>query len=325
MSVADLRCVACGAAVRETAGAQLACRGCTTRYPVVAGTPRMVPAGIETSVKRHTAASFAYEWKHFGALRDGWAKNFADYIRPHTLESLAGKKLLDVGAGSGRHSLHAARAGADVTAVDVGASIDIARRNLPPSVMTVEADAEHLPFEHGSFDLVMSIGVLHHLPDPERALRAITRFARPGGHVHIYVYWVPHQRWQRSVLGLVSALRRVTVRVPHRVLHWLCYPIAAVLHVSFVAPYRWLHKRPRAARLAATMPLKTYADYPFGVLVNDQFDRFSAPLERRFTADEVQAAMEAAGLEDVVVLPNHGWIADGRRPTRSRDERNDRP
>jgi hypothetical protein len=55
------------------------------------------------------------------------------------------------------------------------------------------------------------------------------------------------------------------------------------------------------------------------VLVNDQFDRFSAPLERRFTAAEVLAAMEDAGLEDIVVLPNHGWVADRRRLTSPRD------
>jgi SAM-dependent methyltransferase len=194
----------------------------------------------------------------------------------------------------------------------------VARRNLPPSVLTVEADAEALPFEPGSFDLVMSIGVLHHLPDSERALRSIARYAKPGGHVHVYVYWVPERGWHRSVLRAVTALRRVTVRLPHRLLHALCYPLAAVLQVAVVAPHRALRRRPRTAALAATLPLKTYADYPFGVLVNDQFDRFSAPLERRFTAAEVRAAMLDAGLEDVVVLPNHGWIADGRRPTSPR-------
>jgi hypothetical protein len=63
---------------------------------------------------------------------------------------------------------------------------------------------------------------------------------------------------------------------------------------------------------------RTYADYPFGVLVNDQFDRFSAPIERRFTAAQVRAMLEVAGLEDVVVLPSHGWVADGRVPTSPR-------
>ncbi len=324
----ELRCLACGGRLelerRDGGGADdvLACENCAERYPIVDGTLRMVkPAGRapdEVGVAQRTADSFAYEWAQFGGLRPEWGRNFEDYMRPHTPESLAGKSVLDVGTGSGRHAFHAARAGAQVAAVDLGASIDVARRNLPASVLTVQADAEALPFEPASFDLVMSIGVLHHLPDTERALRSIARYAKPGGHVHVYLYWVPPQRWHRHVLRLVTAMRRVTVRLPHPLLHALCYPLAAVLQMTFVAPYRALRTRPRTAGFAAALPLKTYADYPFSVLVNDQFDRFSAPLERRFTADEVQAAMEAAGLEDIVVLPNHGWVADGRRPTSPR-------
>lgn len=325
----------------------LSCEGCSQRYSIVAGTARMISAehrsrladayplaGLvlevaqdgrssssghdpELAVKQSTADSFAYEWQQFGVLREHWAKNFADYIRPHTPGSLRGKRVLDVGAGSGRHSFHAAQAGAQVVAVDLGASIDVARRNLPRSVLTVQADAEALPFEPGSFDLVMSIGVLHHLPDPCRALCSIARYTRPDGHVHIYLYWVPEPRWQRRVIAVVSAVRRITVRLPHRVLHALCYPLAAVLHVAVVLPYRVLRRRRRGRRLAAAFPLKTYADYPFSVLVNDQFDRFSAPLERRYTAGEVRAAMATAGLDDIVVLPNHGWVADGRRPSQA--------
>ena len=277
-------------------------------------------AAEEAAVAQRTADSFAYEWERFGVMRDEWAKNFADYMRPHTPQSLAGKSVLDIGAGSGRHSFHAAQAGAQVVAVDLGASIDVARRNLPASVLTVQADAEALPFEPGSFDLVMSIGVLHHLPDTERALRSIARYAKPGGHVHVYLYWVPEQCWHRARAarrhGAATADRppappRCCTRSAIRSRRCCSSPSSL--------PYRALRKRPRAARLAAALPLKTYADYPFSVLVNDQFDRFSAPLERRFTAAEVRAAMEAAGLEDVVVLPNHGWVADGRRPTSPRD------
>lgn len=349
---AMLRCLTCGAALELDFVSDrpcypdlgpdgiLACAGCAARYPVIAGTPRMLaaehrgrlraayplaaevlgpdagPSGepdAEAAVKQLTADSFAYEWERFGALRDEWAKNFADYLQPHAPASLAGQTILDVGAGSGRHSFHAAQAGAKVVAVDLGSSIDVARRNLPPSVLTVQADAERLPFEEGGFDLVMSIGVLHHLPDPERALRSVARYARPGGHVHVYLYWLPERRWHRTALGAVTAARRLTVRLPHRTLHVLCYPLAVVLQAAFVAPYRALRHRPRGRGLAATLPLTTYADYPFSVLVNDQFDRFSAPLERRYTAEEVRAALLRAGLEDVVVLPNHGWVGDGRR------------
>jgi SAM-dependent methyltransferase len=166
--------------------------------------------------------------------------------------------------------------------------------------------------------MVMSIGVLHHLPDPRRALLRVARHVRPGGQLHVYLYWWPEIGWHRTVLRWVRAARRVTVRMPHRLLHLLCYPLAAVLYGSFIVPYRVLRRRPATAWLARRLPLKTYADYPFGVCVNDQFDRLSAPIEHRFTADEVRALLESAGLVDIVVLPNHGWIGSGRRPEAAR-------
>jgi SAM-dependent methyltransferase len=324
-----LRCLECGGPVRldqlsERPGrpnlgpdGELVCERCGERYPLIAGTARMLPRGAGEEVKRRTAESFAYEWERFGALREEWRKNFDDYMQPHPPGSFAGRLLLDVGTGSGRHAFHAAELGARVVAVDLGGSIDVARANLPPEVLTVQADAERLPFEPGTFDFVMSIGVLHHLPDPERALRRIAPLARPGGHVHVYLYWVPEHRWHARVLRLVTAARRVTVRLPHRLLHALCVPLAAALAVTVVWPYRLLRRIPRLRRVADAFPLKTYADYPFGVLVNDQFDRFSAPLERRYTRAEVVEMLRGAGLENVSVIANHGWVADGKVATRS--------
>jgi SAM-dependent methyltransferase len=202
-----------------------------------------------------------------------------------------------------------------VVAVDLGPSIDIARRNLPSEVLTVQADAEQLPFAPDTFDFLLSIGVLHHLPNTQQALASLVPFVAPRGHLHVYLYWVPELRWHRSLLRAVGALRRLTVKLPHRLLHGLCYPISAALWLCVVAPYRSFRSRPRTAWLADLLPLKGYADYPFTVLVNDQFDRFSAPIERRFTRTQVQLMLERAGLQHVVTIPNHGWIGDGQRPT----------
>lgn len=347
--LALLRCLECGGAIHlerlsEQSGypelgpdGLLHCESCDERYPLIAGTVRMLPPALRSSlradyplsrealeyepvsseaersgdVKQRTADSFAYEWNSFGSLREQWRKNFTDYMRPHSPESFAGKLVLDVGTGSGRHAFHAAELGARVVAVDIGRSIDVARRNLPSTVLTVQADAEKLPLEAEAFDFVMSIGVLHHLPDPQRALNKLVPLAHPGGHVHVYLYWIPEQKWQAFVLRLVTTARKITVRLPHRLLHAMCIPLAALLAIMIVWPYRLMRRVPRLRRFANALPLKTYADYPFGVLVNDQFDRFSAPLERRYTRVEVAEMLKLAGLTNVSVLPNHGWVGDG--------------
>jgi SAM-dependent methyltransferase len=271
----------------------------------------------EGELQMKTAASFAYEWEHFGDLRAEWERNFREYIRPHEPASLKDRLVLDVGAGSGRHSYEAHRLGARVVAVDVGDAIHVARRNLPSDVVTVQAAAEELPFEDEAFDLVMAIGVLHHLPDPRRALKSLARVVRPGGHIHIYVYWIPSRRWHRFLLHLVGAARRVTTRMPRPLILGLSYPLAVVLYGMFVLPYRLTRRMPGLRRMAVAFPLKAYADYPFGVCVNDQFDRFSAPLEWRFTADDVEALLRDVGFNEIVVLDNHGWVGSGRRPPRS--------
>ena len=315
-----MRCLECHGPLGSEGPKAFRCRGCGTEYPVVAGSPVMFHRGgrkgseVEDELRRRTAESFAYEWEHFGRLRPEWERNFREYLRPHQPESLRGRLVLDVGAGSGRHSYEANRLGAKVVAVDVGDAIHVARRNLPAEVATVQADAEELPFVDAAFDVVMAIGVLHHLPDPQRALNALARLVRPGGYVHIYVYWIPASAWHRSLLRLVTAARRATTRMPRRLLRALSYPIAATLFGIFVIPYRITRREPSLHRVAEALPLKAYADYPFGVCVNDQFDRFSAPLEWRFTADEVQAMLEAAGFVDTLILENHGWIGSGRSP-----------
>ena len=265
-------------------------------------------------LKTATARSFAYEWQQFGHLRPEWRRNFLDYIQPYAPTDLAGCVLLDAGAGSGRHSHQAAEFGARVVAVELGEAVDVARANLPSNVLTVQADVEDLPLAADAFDFVLSIGVLHHLPKTEQALAGLARHARPGGVVHVYLYWVPERRLHRALLAAVTAARRVTTRLPLRVVHALSYPIAAVAYAACVLPYRTLRRFGPTRRLARGLPLKAYADYPFGVCVNDQYDRFSAPLERRFTAEDVEAMMRAAGLEKVRVLPNNGWVVTGRRP-----------
>ena len=60
-----------------------------------------------------------------------------------------------------------------------------------------------------------------------------------------------------------------------------------------------------------TWPLSIYVKYPFNVLYNDQFDRFSAPIEKRYSADEVWALLESVGLHDISVHSRYGWIGDG--------------
>jgi len=91
-------------------------------------------------------------------------------------------------------------------------------------------------------------------------------------------------------------------------------PLAALLFGLFVLPYRFMRGVESLRSVAERIPLKTYADYSFGVCVNDQFDRFSAPLERRYEREGVEQLLAGAGLVDTRVTAHHGWLGAGRRP-----------
>lgn len=296
-------------------------------YSVTGGVARMLRADLRgvlkasstrdpvADAKRRTAASFGYEWSHFSELRPEWARNFEKYMAPHSLDFFSGKLVLDAGSGTGRHAFHAAKSGADVIAVDLGDAIDVTERNTRDlgNVLPVQADLYDLPFADGTFDFVYSLGVLHHLPDPSIALRELIRVVRPGGEVHVYVYW----RHERGVLGallaLVTVARRLTIHLPYVVLRLLAYPIAALAYAFFVIPARILGRFAPTRSLARSLPLAGYAEYPFIVCVNDQFDRFSAPLERRYTASELREWLTREGLDVTHMTANYGWVAGGER------------
>ena len=103
-----------------------------------------------------------------------------------------GKRLLEVGVGAGTDHLRFARAGSICTGVDLsGISLKTTEGRLAAESLKSDlrvADAENLPFEDRSFDVVYSWGVIHHTPDTPRAAREILRVLRPGGEFRVMVY-----------------------------------------------------------------------------------------------------------------------------------------
>ncbi|MEX0993201.1 MAG: class I SAM-dependent methyltransferase [Solirubrobacterales bacterium] len=115
----------------------------------------------------------------------------------------SGMRVLDVAAGTGNASIPAARAGADVTASDLTPELfEAGRRRAEAEGVAlewVEADAEHLPFEDESFDVVMSsIGAMF-APHHQDVANELVRVCRPGGTIGL-LSWTPE--------GMIGALFR---------------------------------------------------------------------------------------------------------------------
>jgi SAM-dependent methyltransferase len=105
-----------------------------------------------------------------------------------------GLEMLDVATGSGNVAIAAARAGAQVTGLDLTPQLlEAARRRAADADLEidfVEGDAEELPFENDSFDRVTSCFGVMFAPRHEQAASELTRVARPGGTV-AFTAWTP--------------------------------------------------------------------------------------------------------------------------------------
>jgi ubiquinone/menaquinone biosynthesis C-methylase UbiE len=132
---------------------------------------------------------------------------FADF------RAFAGKDVLEVGVGAGVDFSNWVDAGANATGVDLTeAGLEHTRNQLrmvdaqPDSYALMRADAEDLPFEDESFDLVYSWGVLHHTPDTRAAFAEGYRVLRPGGSIKAMVYHTPS--WTGWMLWAIHGLLR---------------------------------------------------------------------------------------------------------------------
>ncbi|MBV8430531.1 MAG: class I SAM-dependent methyltransferase [Solirubrobacterales bacterium] len=97
------------------------------------------------------------------------------------LEGTPGRRLADVGGGTGNYA--AALAGVGWEAVVIDRSPEMLARARAKGLATVEADAARLPFGDETFDAVTMISMLHHVEDRSRALAEARRVLRPGGRL----------------------------------------------------------------------------------------------------------------------------------------------
>jgi ubiquinone/menaquinone biosynthesis C-methylase UbiE len=206
-----LRCPGCGGelGIAETT---IDCTACGAAFPYdrESGVASLMAESSTTAKKADLQAWWgdlyrqAYLGHEDGVDADAFDRQLSDVEdlfrrRGHLateempLGDLAGKRVLEIGSGSGAHSALFKRYGAVVTAVDITAErVAATSRKLRLTTgehgLAYQADAENLPFRDGVFDIVYSNGVLHHSPDTEQCIAEVYRVLKPGGRAVIMLY-----------------------------------------------------------------------------------------------------------------------------------------
>lgn len=123
------------------------------------------------------------------------------------LELDPGDRVLDVGCGTGRSARVLLDRQPRVDGIDLTAEAVRRAAGKPAlsSARFVVGDAEHLPYRDATFDAVVAIGVLQHLPDPESALREARRVTVDGGHLRLAVPKTPDGRIRAAVADTVMS------------------------------------------------------------------------------------------------------------------------
>ncbi len=249
-------------------------------------------------------AAWLYQWS---ALEDKSEMLFREWIHPFRLEDFRGKTVLDGGCGGGAHLRMVAAHAAEVVGVDLTCADLAAERTRDlPSVSVQSGDLATLDLGR-QFDVVYSVGVLHHTDDPGQCFRNLARHVKPGGRMIVWVYAHEGNFWNRA---LVEPLKRwVYGGWPRGLLMALAYALTALLYLPIYTVY--------------LLPLRflPYYDYfgnfrrlPFRRNLLNVFDKLNAPQTVFIRQEEVRSWF-ARDFEDIHVSPYVGvsWRGSGVR------------
>lgn len=267
-----------------------------------------------------TVDSFGDEWQAFHGFEEQEIQKlgdeYFDIITPEMLN--ASTSVLEVGCGSGRFLKYISERAGMVVGVDPSHAILAADKLVgsKENIMLVKASANDLPFHDASFDFVYSIGVLHHIPDTFKAMKACVDKVKRGGYFFTYLYYDLDNRGFlfRSLFNASTLIRKLVSRLPGKPKRFVCDLLAVVLYMPFVGTSRFLKMLGVKENIRGKIPLYGYENKSFYIIRNDSLDRFGTPLEQRFTKKQIRSMMEQAGLEDIVFSPNIPyWHAVGKK------------
>lgn len=265
---------------------------------------------------QRTADAFATSWNNLPAGSVYTPEQVADWFAPLTPEEVRGRRVLEMGCGNGSLMVHLlAWSPAALDGIDLGASVESARANLAASGRANwsvrQADLESFASE--GYDVVYSIGVLHHLKAPRKGFEALLRNVLPGGRFHGWVY---AREGNGIIVFVVDPLRRLASRLPW----WFTkYLLATPLVVPYYAYAKALAALPRWKWLRA-LPLYEYslwiARREFAFFRHVAFDQLVAPqtayLDRATIEEWLAHPAVEPGSAYLVMRNGNSWKFGGR-------------
>lgn len=276
----------------------LAC-GRGHEYKIINFIPRFVRADAYSS-------SFSYEWTRFSETqldsklgKDLSEKQFQGRI-DFPLNQIKGKFVLDAGCGMGRYADIVRKYGGVVFGIDLSYAVESAFRNigLAENVHIVQGDILKPPFKKEVFDFIYSFGVLHHTPDAQGAFKCLTGSLKKGGRFSLFVY----DSYEKAIVYSSDLWRRITVRMPLRLLYYLCF---------LSVPLYYVYRLPVIGHfLKAVFVISMRPEWKIRWL--DTFDWYSPKYQSKHTHAEVFRWFDDMGFKDIKIF-DYGVTMQGTK------------
>jgi ubiquinone/menaquinone biosynthesis C-methylase UbiE len=257
------------------------------------------------NVDTNVVKGFGEEWASFNqsSLSDQEAlKLFKRYFNIFPKRSLNNAMVgIDIGCGSGRWAKHIAPLVQELYCVDASLkALDVAKKNLQKfdNCLFINSTTDSLGEIKQQFDFGYSLGVLHHIPDTQKALMDCVSVLKNGAPFLVYLYFAFDNKpfWYRLFWKVSEPFRFIISRLNFPLRKFVTSMIAFFIYLPLSMLARLADK---IGIKSDNIPLSTYKNTTFYTMRTDALDRFGTRLEQRFTKKQIYQMMNDAGLVDI--------------------------
>ena len=258
----------------------------------------------DRNIDHVTVESFGEEWDKFDAFsKEEISQVGNEYFDIVDLDGLKNASVLDVGCGTGRWTKFIAPYVSHVDSIDPSKAVYSAAKLLEKedNVRLSIASVSNLPFPEGSFDFVFSLGVLHHIPDTQQAMKDAVKMVKKNGQFLVYLYYSLDNKgaFYKFIFHTSTLFRRVICKMPQGLKSVVCDIIAFTVYLPFIGLGKLLKMMLPKSKVYQKIPLSYYVGKSLNIVRNDALDRFGTPLEQRFSRKEIEEMMINSGLKDI--------------------------
>lgn len=248
---------------------------------------------------------FGYEWSIYSDIYPEHEKQFLNWIYPIDSNDFIDKDILDAGCGMGKNSYYSLKYGAKtVTSFDADkGSVKSALKNLLQFDNSKILLMDIYDFDQkNKYDIVFSIGVIHHLEHPKLALKNLIHALKPGGTAIFWVYSLEGNEWIKKYISPVR--KKFLSRLPLSFLHTITYFVTIPFYLM----------------IKTIRPINPYIEqiskFSFSHVRQIIFDQFLPVIANYWSKEEVLSLIEGLELKEVSVHspPNKmGWTIIGKK------------